>query len=58
MTSPSSISSSLFDDEDVWAEFKTELATNKVSTNAGVQGMFSKFVVEHAKKKEGRRMRR
>jgi len=49
-TSISSVST-LFEDKDAWKEFKAELMANQVKTNAGIQGMLSKFVLEQEKKK-------
>ena len=36
----------MFDDEDIWAEFKTELDARHLKTGLGIQGMLSKFVAE------------
>ena len=35
------------EDDDMWAGFKTELATNQVKTGAAFQGALSKFVAEN-----------
>jgi len=38
--------SSMLDDVDIWAEFKTELDARHLKTGLGIQGMLSKFVAE------------
>lgn len=46
-TPSTSTTSSEDDDIDMWAGFKTELATNQVKTGAAFQGALSKFVAEN-----------
>jgi len=42
----------MLDDEDIWAEFKTELCARNLKTSMGVQGMLSQFVLEKSQKQQ------